>query len=112
MPSPHSAGDAERTNDLRRAADEVISRLEARGVTINGDESPEALVEVLEEVERFERAVESRGGDLMVDEGPADSPTQPDDPHFALPRRRADETIRAYRQRLARATDEVCGHEP
>lgn len=112
MPTPHSAGDAERTSELRRAADEVTARLEALGVTINGDESPEALVEVLEEVERFERAVEARGGDLMVDESPANSVGEPDDPRFALPKRLADETIRAYRDRLARVTDEVRRHTP
>src|SRR5689334_5718376 len=103
MPTPHSTGDAERTNELRRAAEEVTARLEALGVTVNGDESAESLIEVLEEVERFEQAVEARGGDLMVDESPADSAGQPDDPRFALPRRHADETIRAYRERLSRA---------
>ena len=112
MPTPHSAGDAERTNELRRAAEEVSARLEALGVTVNGDESPEALIEVLEEVERFERAVEAQGGDLMVDESPADSVGEPDDPRFALPKRRADETIRAYRERLTRATNEVQRHTP
>lgn len=112
MPSPHRTGDAERTNELRRAADEVTARLEALGVTVNGDESPESLVDVLEEVERFERAVEAQGGDLMMDESPANSVGEPDDPHFALPKRRADETVRAYRDRLARATDEVRRHTP
>lgn len=112
MPTPHSAGDAERTNELRRATEEVVARLEALGVVVNGDESPEALIDVLEEVERFEQAVEAQGGDLMVDESPADSAGQPDDPHFALPKRRADETIRAYRERLSRVTDEVRRHAP
>jgi hypothetical protein len=107
-----STGDSTRSADLRRASEEVIGRLEALGITLNGDESPEALVLVLEEVERFEEAVEECGGDLMLDETPPGSLPQPDDPRFALPLRRADETIRAYRERLARATDDLARHLP
>ena len=112
MPTTHSADDSERSEELQRASREVIARLDALGVELNGDESPEALILVLEEIERFEAAVEARGGDLMMDEGPPGHAAQPDDAHFALPLRRADETIRAYRQRLAEATDEVLRHEP
>lgn len=113
MAYTHSTGDSERSNDLRRAAEEVVARLEGLGVVVNGDESPEALVELLEEVERFEDAVEARGGDLMVDEGDSTrAASEPDDPHFALPARRADESLRSYRERLARATDEVLRHTP
>jgi hypothetical protein len=112
MPTTHSADDSERSEELQRASREVIARLEALGVELNGDESPDALILVLEEIERFEEAVEAHGGDLMMDEGPAGETPQPDDPQFALPLRRADETIRAYRQRLAQATDTVLRHEP
>ena len=42
---------------------------------------------LLESVERFELAVESRGGDLMVDEGPHGVTREPDDVHFVLPQR-------------------------
>jgi hypothetical protein len=81
--------------------------LEGLGITLNGDESPESLILVLEEVERFEDAVEACGGDLMLDENPPGTVAQPDDPRFALPLRRGDETIRSYRERLANATDEL-----
>ena len=111
MPTTHRPDDSEPSDDLQRASSEVIARLDALGVDLNGDESPEALIQVLEEIERFEQAVEGRGGDLMMDEGPPGHTAQPDDPHFALPLRRADETIRAYRQRLAQATDDVLRHE-
>jgi hypothetical protein len=106
-----SSGDLSRSADLRRASDEVIARLEGLGITLNGDESPEALILVLEEVERFEDAVEECGGDLMLDENPPGTVSQPDDPRFALPLRRADETIRAYRERLARATDDLVSQQ-
>ena len=95
-----------------RASEEVIARLEGLGITLNGDESPESLILVLEEVERFEDAVEACGGDLMLDENPPGTVAQPDDPRFALPLRRADETIRSYRERLANATDELAGQQP
>ena len=107
-----SNGDAARSADLRRASEEVIARLEGLGISLNGDESPEALVLVLEEVERFEDAVEACGGDLMLDENPPGTVAQPDDPRFALPVRRADETIRAYRERLANATDDLVKLQP
>ena len=48
----------------------------------------------------------------MLDENPPGTLAQPDDPRFALPMRRADETIRAYRERLAQATDELAGQQP
>ena len=112
MPRMDSGGDFERSADLQRASEEVIARLEGLGIVLNGDESPESLILVLEEVERFEDAVEESGGDLMLDENPPGTVAQPDDPRFALPLRRADETIRAYRERLARATDELVKHQP
>jgi hypothetical protein len=59
-----------------------------------------------------EIAVESRGGDLMVDEGPDGRTTQPDDPHFALPVRRADESVDRYVDQLERATGDVLLQPP
>lgn len=98
--------------DLRRASSEIVSRLAARGIRVSGTESPEELVDMEEAVEAFEEAVESRGGDLMVDEGSGGRATQPDDPHFALPVRGEHESVAAYLQRLARATDAVRRHPP
>jgi hypothetical protein len=48
----------------------------------------------------------------MLDENPPGTAAQPDDPRFALPLRRADETIRSYRERLANATDELVKQTP
>jgi hypothetical protein len=79
---------------------------------LDGRETAEELVEVEEAVERFERLIERRGGDLMVDEGSGRMASEPDDPHFAIPVRREHETIAAYLERLARATDEVRHHRP
>jgi hypothetical protein len=48
----------------------------------------------------------------MVDEGPRGETTAPDDVHFALPRRNADESVDHYLGRLAVATDDVRRHRP
>ena len=98
--------------DVRRVAEEIASRLEALGIWLSGGENPEDLVGLQEAVEQFEVAVESRGGNLMVDEGPGGHTTEPDDPHFALPRREEQEPVEEYIERLAVATDEVRRHQP
>ena len=88
---PAASSDA----DLRRVTTEVAGRLRALGIVLTGDEDPEELVQIQEAVERFETVVESRGGDLMMDEPPRGSSGRPDDKHFALPLRSADESSRA-----------------
>ena len=98
------------SEEIRRASTEITGRLIARGIRVAGTERPEDLVEMLEAIERFETAVEARGGDLMVDEGRRGRATEPDDPHFALPVRREHETVADYLERLERATDDVRRH--
>jgi hypothetical protein len=99
-------------NDLRRVSGELAGRLERLGIHVSDAEPPEDLLAIVEAVEQFEAAVKSRGGDLMMDEGPPGHTPQPDDRHFALPARREDETVARYVERLARATDDVRHHPP
>jgi len=89
--------------DRERAdvAAEIGERLRSRGVALTGAERPDDLADLLSAVERFEKAVEAHGGDLMVDD--LKSP-EPDDRHFVLPRRAHAETIRAYVVRIDEAT--------
>ena len=101
-----------RDDDVSRVTREVSDRLGDLGIWLSGSEDPEDLVQIQEAVERFELAVESRGGDLMVDEGPDGRTGEPDDPHFALPRRRADESVVRYLERLESARKEVLLHPP
>lgn len=96
--------------DLARVSLEIAGRLRTRGIGVTDRDSPEDLVRALEAVEAFERAVESRGGDLMVDEPPPRSTAQPDDVHFLLPTRAADETLQQYTERLWGATAAVRAH--
>jgi hypothetical protein len=100
------------TDELERAMQETRDRLRDRGVLLTGRESSEDLVSLLEAVERFELAVESRGGDLMVDEGPHGKTREPDDVHFVLPRREAQESPAAYVTRLSEVTRALRQHPP
>ena len=96
--------------DLIRASRESADRLTSLGIHLDGRESPAELAEMQEAVERFEEAVHSRGGDLMVDEGVPGKPVQPDDRHFALPRRSTGESVGHYLERLSIATDDARRH--
>jgi broad specificity phosphatase PhoE len=86
--------------DVARVAQEMAGRLRALGVDVYDSDSPDEVLQLVESIEEFERAVESRGGDLMVDEPPANGAAQPDDPHFLLPTRAADESVATYTRRL------------
>ena len=98
--------------DLKRASRETADRLTSIGVHLTGRESADELVEIQDAVERFEEAVTSRGGDLMVDEGAPGREPEPDDPHFALPSRYKGEWVASYLAKLAAATDVVRKHHP
>jgi len=102
--------DPHRREELERAMRETSARLGNRGVSLAGQESSEDLVALLEAVERFERAVELRGGDLFVDEGPGGVTREPDDIHFVLPHRDAGEPVASYLARLEEATEVVLNH--
>ena len=96
--------------DVERVSREIAGRLTARGINLSGRERPQELLALEEATERFERAVQSRGGDLMMDEGPRGRTTEPDDPHFVLPKREAHEAVDHYLERLQLATDNVLRH--
>ena len=102
--------DSAMSDDLRRVSEDVANRLTGLGITLDGTETPDDLVRIQEAVEQFEVAVESRGGDLMVDEGPEGQTREPDDPHFALPKRAEAEPASHYVERLVMATSEVRRH--
>ena len=93
--------DPHRAQEQDAAAAEVAARLRQRGITVTGAERPDDLVDLLSAVERFEAVVEAHGGDLMVDDLRS---SQPDDPHYVVPRRAHGEGTRAYIARIDAAT--------
>lgn len=85
--------DPHRKDEIAGAAVEVSGRLLQKGVDVSSDEDPALLADLLSAVERFENAVINRGGDPMVN---MPESTDPQDPAFVLPARKADESIDAY----------------
>lgn len=105
-PSERSDARADRAQnrEIDGIALELGSRAAQRGVDIDGTESAEDLDNLLTAVDRFESAVEGKGGDLMVNM-PQSSP--PENPGFVLPRRRAGEHIVTFTERVAAAAEAV-----
>jgi hypothetical protein len=95
------------SSEIREVSQEVADRLRRRGIPLSGGERPEDLADLLAAVERFEAGVEARGGDLMVDDL---NSSEPDDPHFVLPPRDAEESVRDYIARIDEATAQVRNH--
>ena len=98
-----------RSEERAAAAAEIAARLRDRGVAVTGGEKSEDLVDLLSAVERFEKAVEAHGGDLMMDDLKS---SRPDDRHFVLPRRAHTEAMRAYISRIDEATTRLRPHPP
>jgi hypothetical protein len=94
-------------SEIREVASEVADRLRKRGIALHGDERGEDLADLLAAVERFEAAVEARGGDLMVDDL---NSSEPDDPHFVLPTLASGERALDYIARIDEATARVREH--
>lgn len=95
-----------RGNEQRNAREDVVARLNARGIDVTEDASVEALVEVSEAVDAFEHAVVAAGGDLMVDSPPS---TEPDDPRFVLPKCHGGESLHDYAVRIRNAAARLYG---
>jgi hypothetical protein len=86
-----------RPEEQARAREHAADVLAARGVLLFGDETDEQLAQLWSAVERFESVVESRGGDTMTNS--LDS-SEPDNPAFVLPERRAREPAGEYTVRI------------
>jgi hypothetical protein len=94
----------DREADIRRVRSEIVDRLRSSGIEATHRDSPEDLVRLLDAVQEFERTVERKGGDLMVDEPIASSrPSSPDDNAFVLPARREHESAAELIERIAQA---------
>jgi hypothetical protein len=98
-----------RDEQIAAAMMETTDRLRRRGVQVSRRETPEELADLLSAIERFEAAVQARGGDLFVDDLRS---SEPDDPHFVLPSRKRGEKTAAYIERIEAAREELRHHPP
>jgi hypothetical protein len=92
--NPHRGEEQERA---REHAADVLAR---RGVLLFGNESDDDLADLWSAVDRFESLVEARGGDTMIN---SPESSEPDNPAFVLPERKARESAHDYARRINEA---------
>lgn len=86
--------------DVERAARQVRSQLEQRGVRVHDEDDPEGEAVMLEAVEAFEAAVRRCGGDSYTNSLQSSRPDRQD---FVLPPRGDDERADTYARRVRAA---------
>ena len=91
-----------RVEEERHARQEAEYRLSERGIRIEAADSDESVADLLDAIERFEAAVEAKGGDLFINRIGS---SEPEDPAYVPPERREGESIQDYRLRIESATD-------
>lgn len=96
--------DPHRREERTGAAMEITSRLFQKGIDVSSDEDSALLADLLSAVEKFESAVEARGGDLMVN---SPDSADPQNPEFVVPSRKADENLEGYIRRINDAADNL-----
>ena len=97
-----------RSEEQLRTRERVADLLARRGVLLFGDETGDQLADLWSSVERFESLVEARGGDTMTN---APDSSEPDNPRFVLPERRAREGAPDYTRRILEAAAELTEFE-
>jgi len=98
-----------RSEEQIRTREHVADLLARRGVLLWGEESGDELADLWSAVERFESVVEARGGDTMTN---APDSSEPDNPLFVLPERRARESAVEYTRRILAAAAGLTNFEP
>ena len=91
-----------RIEEERHARQEAEYRLSERGIRVEPTDSDEEVADLLDAIERFEAAVESKGGDLFVNRIGS---SEPENPAFVPPQRREGEAATDYRLRIEAAAD-------
>jgi hypothetical protein len=95
-----------RVDEERHARQETEYRLREREIEVRPDDGDEDVADLLDAVERFEAAVEARGGDLFVNRIGS---SQPEDPAFVPPTRDPGESAADYRRRIDAAAGMLRG---
>jgi hypothetical protein len=89
-----------RQEEEHHARLEAEYRLRERGIEVNPSDTDEEVADVLDAIERFETAVEARGGDLFVDRIGS---SEPEHPTFVPPERQRGESAADYGRRIEAA---------
>lgn len=97
-----------RNQERERAREHAADVLAQRGVLLFGDESDDEVAELWSAVDRFESVVELRGGDTMTN---SPDSSEPDNPAFVLPERKARESARNYTRRILEAAAKLTEQE-
>jgi len=93
-----------RAEDQARAREHNLDVLGQRGVLLLGNETDDELADLWSAVDRFESVVEARGGDTFTN---APDSSEPDNPAFVLPERRAREPVPDYVGRIVEAANRL-----
>src|SRR5689334_4502729 len=93
-----------RAEDQARAREHNLDVLGQRGVLLLGDETDDDLADLWSAVDRLESVVEARGGDTLTN---APESSEPDNPAFVLPERRAREPAAEYVVRIVEAANRL-----
>jgi hypothetical protein len=93
-----------RLDEERQARLEAEYRLSERGIEVAAADTDEEVADLLEAIERFETAVEARGGDLFVDRIGS---SEPENPAFVPPERQPGEIARDYQRRIEAAAGQL-----
>ncbi|HEX3274411.1 MAG TPA: hypothetical protein VHR43_06120 [Gemmatimonadales bacterium] len=97
-----------REEEQARAREHNLDVLGQRGVLLFGQETDDELADLWSVVDRFESVVEARGGDTFTN---APDSSEPDNPAFVLPERKAREPVAAYVARIREAAERLTRFE-
>jgi hypothetical protein len=92
----------------RLAREHNLDVLGQRGVLLFGGESDDELADLWSAVDRFESVVEARGGDTFTN---APDSSEPENPEFVLPERKAREPVAEYVRRIQDAAERLTRFE-
>lgn len=104
MPEESDFDDSIRREERTALHNELLARLEQKGVRIHARSTESDLADLLSAIGAFESAVQMAGGDIMIDT-PASS--EPERPEWVLPHPNDDESVRVYTTRVNAAAGRV-----
>jgi hypothetical protein len=104
MPDQSDFDDSIRREERISLHSELLSRIEQKGVQLSAKASDAELADLLSAIDIFESAVESSGGDTMVD---SPDSSEPERPEWVLPHPHDDESVTTYIRRVNQAAERL-----